>query len=328
MKAIVCTKYGPPDVLELQELEKPIPKDNEVLIRVRAATVTAGDCEIRRFDLPVLFWLPLRIYLGIRKPRINVLGQELAGEIESVGKNVKQFRKGDQVFSATTARFGAYAEYICLPDKIPMLKKSGNMSYDEAATIPTGGFNALDFLRRGNARSGQKILIYGAAGSIGTLAVQIAKTFGAEVTAVDSTAKLDTLLAIGADRVIDYTKEDFTGNGETYDLIVDVVGRSPFSGSLKSLSEDGCYVIGNPGLLHMIRGLWASVSGGKKVINALAKYRIEDLQFLKELIETGKIKAVIDRRYPLERLAEAHRYVETGEKTGNVVITVGQNDAP
>ncbi len=326
MKAIIWPKYGSPDVLELKEVEKPTPKDNEVLIKIVAATVFAGDCEMRRFDFPISFWLPLRLLFGLRKPRIKILGQELAGEIEAIGIEVTQFRKGDQVFAPTDMSFGAYAEYICLPSTHPMAIKPTNMTYEEAATIPTGGLNALHFLRKGNIQSGQKVLIYGAAGGIGTFAVQIAKTFGAEVTAVDSTRKLDMLRSIGADHVIDYTQEDFTQNGETYDVIIDVVGKSSFPRSVRSLKQNGRYILGNPRLSGMIRGLWTSMISSKKVIIALAGYKTEDLIFLKELIEAGKIKSVIDRRYPLAQVAEAHRYVETGQKMGNVVITIANTN--
>ncbi|MCZ6715535.1 MAG: NAD(P)-dependent alcohol dehydrogenase [Gammaproteobacteria bacterium] len=326
MKAIIWTKYGSPDVLELKEVEKPTPRDNEVLIKIIAATVFTGDCEMRGFDFPISFWLPLRLLFGLRKPRIKILGQELAGEIEAVGTEVTQFQKGDEVFAPTDRRFGAYAEYICLPSTHPMAIKPANMSYEEAATIPIGGLNALHFLRKGNIQSGEKVLIYGAAGGIGTFAVQIAKMFGAEVSAVDSTRKLDMLRSIGADHVIDYTQEDFTKNGETYDVIVDVVGKSSFSRSLRSLKQDGRYILGNPRLTGMIKGLWTSITSSKKVIIALAGYRTDDLVFLKELVEAGKIKSVIDRRYPLEQVAVAHRYVETGQKKGNVVITLECNN--
>jgi 2-desacetyl-2-hydroxyethyl bacteriochlorophyllide A dehydrogenase len=325
MKAIVFTKYGSPDVLELKEVEKPTPKDNEVLIRVYAATVTAGDCEVRHFKIAWEFWLPLRLYMGLRKPRIQILGQELAGEIEAVGKDVKRFKKGDQVFAPTEISFGAYAEYICLPSTSAMAIKPTNMTYEEAATIPTGGLNALDFLRKGNIQPGEKVLINGAGGSIGTYAVQIAKYYGAEVTVVDSTRKLEMLRSIGADQVIDYTQEDFTKNGESYDVIIDVVGKSSFSPSVRSLKQNGRYILGNPSLLGGLRGLWTSMTSSKKVINALASNKTEDLMFLKDLIEAGTIKSVIDRRYPLEQVAEAHRYVETGQKAGNVVITVAHN---
>jgi NADPH:quinone reductase-like Zn-dependent oxidoreductase len=289
MKAIVYEKYGPPEVLQLKEVEKPTPKDNEVLIKVHAASVTAGDCEIRRFKFgiwPIFIWLPLRIYMGLRKPRRpTILGAYLAGEIETVGRDVKRFKKGDQVFAASGIRFGAYAEYICLPNTSTIAIKPANMTYEEAAAVPVGGLNALHFLRKGNILSGQKILINGAAGSIGTFAVQLAKNFGAEVTGVDSTGKLDMLRSIGADQVIDYTQEDFTKSGETYDVIFDVVGKSSFSRSVRSLKKKGFYLLANPRLLPIVRGLWTSMTSSKKVIFEYAGEKTEDLIFLKELIE-------------------------------------------
>ena len=330
MKAIVWTKYGPPDVLQLKEVEKPTPNDNEVLIRVRATTVTAGDSEMRGLKFPFLFRLPLRIYNGLGKPKkITILGQELAGEIESVGKDVKLFKKGDQVFATTGFGFGAYAEYICLPEEPKMgvlASKPVNMTYEEAAAVPTGGLEALHILRKANIQSGQKVLIIGAGGSIGTFAVQLARYFGAEVTGVDSAGKLDMLRSIGADQVIDYTQEDFTKSGQTYDVIIDVMGKSSFSGSIRSLKQNGRYLLGNPGLSQMFLGLWTSMISSKKVIIGAANQKTEDLLFLKELIEAGKIKSVIDRCYPLGQIAEAHRYVETGNKKGNVVITVEHNN--
>ncbi len=322
MKAIVWTKYGPPDVLLLKEVDKPVPKDNEVLIKVHAATVTAGDCELRRFDIPGFLWILVRIMVGIRKPRIKILGQELAGEIESVGQKVRQFKKGDQVFAATELRLGAYAEYKCLPGSYAIAVKPANMTLEEAATIPTGGLNALHFLRKGKILNGLRVLINGAGGSIGTYGVQIAKSFGAHVTCVDRGDKLDMLRSIGSDEVIDYTQEDFTKNGKVYDLIIDVVGKSSFSGSVSSLSRNGYYILGNPRLPGKIRGLWISLTTGKKVISQLAGTKVEDLNYLKELIEAEKIRTVIDRRYPLEEVAEAHRYVEEGHKKGNVVINI------
>jgi 2-desacetyl-2-hydroxyethyl bacteriochlorophyllide A dehydrogenase len=325
MKAIAWTKYGPPDVLQLKEVKKPIPKDSEVLIRVYAATVTAGDCEARAFKFPILFWFPLRITLGLIGPRILTLGQELAGVIEAVGKEVDQFKEGDQVFAATGPGFGAYAEYKCLPSESAVAIKPNNMTFEEAATVPIG-LDSLHFIRKANIRSGEKVLINGAGGSIGTFAVQLAKYYGAEVTAVDSTAKLDMLRSIGADHVIDYTKEDFTRRDERYDVIFDVVGGSSFSRCVKSLNKNGRYLFANPRLLLMVRGLWTSLTRSKKVMTGLASYKSEDLVFLKELIEAGKLKAVIDRRYPLEETVEAHRYVETGQKKGNVVIRVQQNN--
>jgi 2-desacetyl-2-hydroxyethyl bacteriochlorophyllide A dehydrogenase len=329
MKAIVWTKYGPPDVLQLREIEKPTPKDNEVLVKIFATTVTAGDCEMRSLKIPGWLSLPMRIYTGIKKPqRVTILGQELAGEIESAGKDVKRFKKGDQIFATTGFGFGAYTEYKCLPEEPKMgvlASKPVNMTYEEAAAIPTGGLEALHFLRKGNIQSGQKVLIIGAGGSIGTFAVQLARYFGAEVTGVDSTGKLDMLRSIGADHVIDYTQEDFTKSAETYDVIFDVMGKSSFSGSVSSLKQNGRYLLGNAGLTQMVRGRWTSMRSSKKVIFGAANQKTEDLLFLKELIEAGEIKPVIDRCFPLELTAEAHRYVETGRKKGNVVITVDRS---
>jgi NADPH:quinone reductase-like Zn-dependent oxidoreductase len=331
MKAIVWTKYGPPDVLQFQEVKKPTPKDNEVLIRIAATTVTAGDCELRSLKLPIYFSLPLRIWLGFRKPRATTIpGTELAGEIEAVGVDVKRFRKGDQVFGSAGMSLGANAEYICLPEEPEDMEggvaiKPVNMSYEQAAAVPFGGRDALHFLRKGNIQRGEKILILGAGGSIGTFAVQLAKYFGADVTAVDSTGKLDMLSSIGADQVIDYTQEDFTEKGEIYDVIFDVVGVISFSRCDNALKQNGTYLLANPGS-QMVRGLWTRMTSGKKVITETASGTIEALIFLRELIEAGKIKSVIDRSYPLEQIVEAHRYVETGRKKGNVVITVEHNN--
>ncbi len=331
MKAIVCTKYGSPDVLQLKEVEKPTPKDNEVLIRIYATTVTAGDCEQRSLKLPIWYWLPMRVYVGLKRPeRITILGMDLAGDIESVGKDVKRFRKGDQVFGSTGfAGQGANAEYICLPEEPEggvLAIKPANMTYEEAAAVPVGGLEALSFLRQGNVQSGEKVLINGAGGTIGTFAIQLARHFGAEVTSVDSTGKLDMLRSIGADHLVDYTQEDFTTRGETYEFILDVVSKSSFSGSIRSLKRNGRYLIANPGLSQMVRRPWTSMTSSKKVIFGAPSPKTEDLLFLKELIEAGKIKTVIDRRYPLEQTAEAHRYVETGSKKGHVVITVEHNN--
>jgi len=333
MKAIVWTKYGPPEVLQLKEVEKPTPKDNEILVKIHATTVTSGDCEQRSLKLSFLYRLLMRLYIGIRKPkRITILGMELSGEIELVGKDVKRFKEGDQVFAATDfIGMGTYAEYICLPEEpeegnkatnSQVAIKPTNMTHEEAAPVPIGGLEALNFLRKGNIQSGQKVLINGAGGTIGTYAVQLAKYFGAEVTGVESTGKLDMLRSIGADQVIDYTQEDFTKSGETYDFILDVVSKSSFSGSISSLKENGCYLIANPGLSKMVRGRKISKKSSKKVIFGATYPKTEDLLFLKELIEAGKIKSIIDRRYPLEQTAEAHRYVETGDKKGHVVITL------
>ncbi len=325
MKAIVWTRYGSPDVLRLQEVERPTPKENEALIRVHAATVTIADCELRSMKGPLLLMLAFRLYMGLLKPtRVTILGQELAGEIEAVGRGVSRFKKGDQVLAPCLLRLGAYAEYTCLPASYPVLKTT-NMTFEQAATIPTGGINGLDFLTRANVQAGDKVLINGAGGSIGTYAVQIAKILGANVTAVDSMEKLAMLRSIGADHVIDYAQEDYTQSGERYDVIVDVVGKSPFSKSVRSLKPGGRFVLGNPSLSARIRARWTPMVAGKQVIVALAGHKPEYYTFLKELIAAGKLKPVIDRRYPMEQMAEAHRYVEAGHKKGNVVITVEQN---
>jgi NADPH:quinone reductase-like Zn-dependent oxidoreductase len=338
MKAIVWTEYGPPDVLQLKEVEKPTPKDNELLIRIHATTVTTGDCEQRSLNLPIWHRLPVQAYVGFKRPtRITILGMELAGEIESVGKDVKLFKESDQIFAATGfVGMGTCAEYICLPEEPEegaLAIKPANMTYEEASPVPMGGLEALHYVRQGNIQSGQKVLINGAGGTIGPFAVQLAKYFGAEVTGVESTGKLDMLRSIGADQVIDYTQEDFTKSGETYDFILDVVSKSSFSGSMRSLKQDGRYLIADPGPSQLVRGRWTSMTrgltrrqAGKKVIFGAAYPKSEDLVFLKELIEAGKMKSVIDRRYPLEQTAEAHRYVEKGGKKGNVVITVGHNN--
>ena len=326
MKAIVWTAYGHPEVLQLEEVEKPTPKADEVLIRIHATTVTAGDCEARNLKFPILFRLAMQMYVGVRKPRrITILGQELAGEVEAIGKDVKRFKAGDQVFGTTGLGFGAYAEYICLPEQSAMgvlATKPANMTFEEAAAVPTGGLEALHFMRKGNIQRGEKVLIIGAGGSIGTFAVQLARYFGAEVTGVDRSGKLDMLRTIGADHVVDYTQENATKRAETYDVIFDVMGKSSFSGSVRSLKQNGRYLLGNAGLSQMIKGQWTSIKTSKNVIIGAANQKNEDLLFLKELLEAGKMKPVIDRRYPLEQIAEGHRYVDTGQKNGNVVITV------
>jgi NADPH:quinone reductase-like Zn-dependent oxidoreductase len=332
MRAIIWTKYGSADGLKLGEVEKPSPKNNEVLIRIHATTVNAGDVEMRTLKLPLGLGPIIRIFVGLIKPkRIKILGQELAGEIVEIGKDVTRFKVGDQVVGGTGFFMGAYAEYICFPeqpaeDEGVLALKPNNLSHVEAAAIPLGGLESVHFLRLGNIKPGEKVLINGAGGSIGTIGIQLAKHYGAEVTAVDSTEKLEMLRSIGADHVIDYKKEDFTKSGETYDVIFDVVGKSHFSRSIKCLKENGRYLIANPKLGYLIRGPWVSNRTNKQVITQTAKRTSEDLYYLKELFEAGEIRTVIDRTYPLEQMAEAHRYVETGAKKGNLVITVVQGE--
>ena len=326
MKAIVWTKYGPPDVLEVKDIAKPIAKDNDVLIKVRAASVTTGDCEMRMLSGARWYTLLLRAYIGLRKPeRVTILGMELAGEVEAVGKDVSLFKAGDAVFATTGVGCGAYADYISLPERsvgVSMAIKPANMTYEEAATVPMAGYEALYFMRQAKIQNGHKVLIIGAGGTIGTFAVQLARYFGAEVTAVDSTGKLDLLRSLGADKVIDYMREDFAESGETYDVIFDVVGKSSFSQSMRSIKQHGRYVLANPRLSQMIQGRWISMMSSKKVIFGAARQQTDDLTFLKRLIEAGKLRSVIDKCYPLEQTVEAHRYVETGQKKGHVVISM------
>ena len=331
MKAIICTKWGPPGVLKLKEVPKPTPKDNEVLIRIRAATVTAGDCELRSLKFPPGMKLLARLGFGFRGPRKKILGQELAGEIVEVGKEVKRFKTGDQVFAHTGFGMGAYTEYKCMPGdpkgmKGVMAIKPENMTFEQAACVPFGGLESLHHLKRGNIKAGQKVLINGAGGSIGTIGIQIAKSFGASVSAVDSTKKLDMLRSIGCDHVIDYTKEDFTKSGETYDVIFDVVGKGPFSGYMSSLNDQGILLTANSVRSKVVREPGKSKTSSKKIIGGNVMHTTEHLIFLKELIEAGKIRSVIDRSYPLEQVPEAHRYVEAGGKKGNVVINVVDNN--
>jgi NADPH:quinone reductase-like Zn-dependent oxidoreductase len=305
MKAVIYEKYGPPEVLSLKEIEKPVPKDNEVLIKIHATTVAAGDIRMRGFKVPAKFWLPMRLVLGLTGPKKKILGMEISGEIEAIGKEVKNFKEGDQVFAATGFG-GGYAEYTCLPEIAApkrgtwMEKKPVNITYEEAAAVPVGGITALAFLRKADVMNGKKVLVYGASGSVGTYAVQLARCYGAEVTGVCSAANLELVKSLGADTVIDYTKEDFVKNGQMYDLVFDAVGKISGSHAKGSLTEKGVFL-----------STWQSPG-----------VEPDDLSSLKGLVESGKVKAVIDRTYPLGQIVEAHRHVEAGHKKGNVVITV------
>jgi NADPH:quinone reductase-like Zn-dependent oxidoreductase len=319
MKAIVCTKYGPPEVLQLREVEKPVPKDNEVLVRIHASTVTSGDIRLRSFTWAPWFWLPGRIMYGLIKPRKKIPGNELSGIIEAIGKDIAHFKKGDQIFGITwtTSFGGANAEYICLRENEAAIKPV-NMSFEEAAAVPIGCLTALILLKKAKVQNGKKILIYGASGSVGTYAVQLAKYFGAEVTGICSTTNIEMVKSLGADKVLDYTKEDFTKSSQSYDVIFDTVMKTSFSKCKNSLTPRGIFVTVD---FPLGTALWTSLAGGRKVVFGIAN-KIEDLVTLRELIESGKIKSVIDRRYPLEQTVEAHIYVEKGHKKGNVVINM------
>jgi NADPH:quinone reductase-like Zn-dependent oxidoreductase len=324
MKAFVYTQYGPADVLHLQDVEKPTPRDNEMLIKVHATSVTAGDCNARGFTfVPPGFGFISRLMFGLRRPRQPILGTELSGEIVDVGKTVRRFKKGDQVFGISL-KFGAYAEYICMAENARLVLKPANLTWAEAASIPFGATTALYFLRdAAKLQPGQKVLIIGASGCTGVYAVQLARYYGAEVTGVCSTRNLEMVRTLGAEHVIDYTSEDFTQNGQTYDVILDMVpGKSSFARCQSSLKPNGLYLAGAGGLESFAQMAWTGLTGGKKVIAGMAPDRVEDLVFLKDLLEAGKLKPVIDRCYPLEYTAVAHRYADSGHKRGSVVITI------
>ncbi len=310
----------------MQEVATPVPKENEVLVRIHATTVETGDCEMRRYHMHNRLLYLMRPIFGLFKPRIKILGQQLAGEIVSVGNKVSRFKPGDLVFGVPDFGFGCYAEYKCLKATSPLSFKPDNLSFEEACSVPVGGTNALHFLKMANIQPGESVLIYGSTGTIGTYAVQIAKSFGAEVTAVCSTTKTDLVKSLGADHTIDYTKEDFNQVNQHFDVIFDTIGKSPFSWCLDSLTPHGRYLLANPTVSELVKGIWTNLIGGKRVLFKLAKYTQEDLEYLKALMEDGKLQTVIDRIYPLEQVAEAHRYVEQRHKTGNVVIQIQEED--
>ncbi|MGH2317760.1 NAD(P)-dependent alcohol dehydrogenase [Planococcus sp. SE5232] len=318
MKASVHKTYGPPEVMELREVEKPVPKNDEVLIKVHATTATSGDCKVRRADP-----FAVRFFYGLKKPKIGILGSELSGEVEATGKDVQSFKEGDFVFCGTGGNLGANAEYVCIKEKGAIAIKPDNMTFEEAASVPFGGTTSLFFLRdKGHIKKGQKVLIYGASGALGTYAVQLAKSYDTEVTAVCSKKNIELVKSLGADYVIDYTQEDFTKSGKSYDLIFDTVGKTTYSKCRKSLKGNGIYLAAVAGLPQFARMITTSIKGSKKLKVGVASMRKEDLLFLKELIEAGKVKSVIDRSYSLDQVAAAHSYVETGHKRGNVVITL------
>lgn len=322
MRAIVNKKYGSPENLKLEEVPKPIPKPNEVLIKIINTTVSAGDCEVRKMKMPILFWLPIRLYMGLLKPRINILGQELSGVIEAVGSDVTNFSLGDEVLAATEMNLGAYAEYIVLPADGAIAIKPAEISFEQAASLPVGSINAVYFLQSIKINHNQKILINGAGGSIGTLAIQIAKSQNAEVTAVDKNEKLQRLKEIGADRVIDYNSEDVTKINETFDVIFEVSGKLSYSRCKNLLGTNGIFISANPTLLLMVQKIWTTRKRGKKVITGVADNNKEYLNQIIKLVKEGKVKPVIDKSYPLDKIAEAHRYVESESKIGNVIINV------
>ncbi len=325
MKAILHTQYGPPDLLQLKEVETPTPKDNEVLIAIHATTVSTGDCNVRNFTFVTKSMLPIaKLMFGIGKPwKARVLGTELAGEVERVGKDVTRFKTGDRVVASTGAAGGGHAQYACLPETGAVAIKPDSLSWEQAVAIPFGANTALYFLRDlGKIRAGQDLLIIGASGAIGSAGVQLAKHFGARVTGVCSGANVELVKALGADSVIDYTREDFTKSGNTYDLIFDVVGATTFDRCQSSLKPNGVFLQNIMELSDIVRVLWTSITGGKKIKGGVAIGNMANMRLITALAEAGTLRPVIDRSYPLERIAEAFKYVEQGHKKGNVVITV------
>lgn len=319
MKAIVYTKYGSPNVLQLKEIEKPEPKHNEILIRIKATAVNSGDIRLRKADP-----FAVRLFFGLFKPKINILGGVFSGEIESIGSEVQRFKEGDEVFGHTDMSFGTYAGYKCFPENGSIALKPTTISHQEAAVIPFGGVTALHFLKKANIQQGQTVLVFGASGAVGTAAVQLAKHFGAIVTGVCSTANIDLVQSLGADKVIDYTQEDFTKNGETYDVIFDTVNKISISDSLQSLNSYGTLILSAAGLKEMFEANWKLITSSKKikVVTGIISHSAEDINFLKTLIEAGQLKPVIDRTYSLEQMKDAHTYVEKGHKKGNVAIEI------
>jgi NADPH:quinone reductase-like Zn-dependent oxidoreductase len=322
MKAVVYEKYGPPEVLQLKEVEKPTPQDNEVLIKTSATTVTSGDWRVRSLIAPLGFGLLTRLVFGISKPKQPILGMELAGVVESVGQAVSKFKVGDAVFAFSGAAMGCYAQYKCMPQDGAVALKPPNLSFDEAAALSFGGSTALSFFRRGKLQRGQSVLINGASGGVGTAAVQLAKHFGAQVTGVCSAANGELVRALGASHVIDYTKEDFTHNGVTYDVIVDTVGTAPFSRCQSSLKAGGRLLMVLGTLPQMLQIPWVSLTTNKKIIAGPASANAEDVRFLARLAAAGEFKPVIDRSFRFEQIVQAHRYVDTGRKKGNVIVTM------
>ena len=324
MKAVVYEQYGPPEVLQFREVEKPVPKDSEVLIKTHAATVTTGDWRLRSLNAPYGFRFLMRLMFGFSRPKQPVLGSELAGVVEAVGKDVRKFKVGDPVFVFSDVAMGCHAEYKCMAEDGAVVAKPSSLSFEEAAALSFGGTTALDFLRRGKIQRGDRVLINGTSGAVGTAAVQLARHFGALVTGVCSTANVELVKSLGATHVIDYTQQDFTRSGETYDVIVDTVGTAPYSRSKAALKEGGRLLLVLAGLPDMLQAAWVSMTGNRKVIAGPVAVRVEDLLFLAELAEAGEFKPVIDRIYPFEQIVEAHRYVDTGRKKGNVVLALGK----